>query len=193
MEPLLNDELQNIDVWLKCKKLSVNIKKTNYIIFKLRQKKFNSSICLSFGSKPLQQSNTTKFLGSILTIISLGNTISAMYVNKSIGIIFRSHFFLSSMIKLTFYNTLIYPYIVYCISAWSSTYVSNWNRIYYLQKRAEWAITNSDYRTHSAPLFSKLGILDTFQANTFEIAKFMFYYKNNLLPLLLLNPAFCIE
>ena len=112
---------------------------------------------------------------------------------KSIGVIFRSHFFLSSTIKLTFYNTLIYPYIVYCNSAWSSTYVSNWNRIYYMQKRAEWAITNSDYRTHSAPLFSKLGILDTFQANTFEIAKFMFYYKNNLLPLLLLNPAFCIN
>ena len=60
-----------------------------------------------------------------------------------------------------------------------------------MQKRAEWAITNSDYRTHSAPLFSKLGILDTFQANTFEIAKFMFYYKNNLLSLLLLDPAFC--
>ena len=85
LEPVLNDDLQNIDVWLKCNKLSVNIKKTNYIIFKLRQKKFNSSICLSFGSKPLQQSNTTKFLGSILTIISLGNTISAMYVNKSLN------------------------------------------------------------------------------------------------------------
>ena len=44
LEPVLNDELQNIDVWLKCNKLSVNIKKTNYIIFKLSQKKFNSSI-----------------------------------------------------------------------------------------------------------------------------------------------------
>ena len=39
LEPVLNDELQNIDVWQKCNKLSVNIKKTNYIIFKLKQKK----------------------------------------------------------------------------------------------------------------------------------------------------------
>ena len=84
-EPILNDELQNIDVWLKCNKLSVNINKTNYIIFKLRQKKFNSNICLSFGSKPLQQSSTTKFLGSILTITPVGNTISAMNVNKSLN------------------------------------------------------------------------------------------------------------
>ena len=32
LESVLNDELQNIDVWLKCNKLSVNIKKTNYVI-----------------------------------------------------------------------------------------------------------------------------------------------------------------
>ena len=63
LESVFNDELQNIDVWLKCNKLAVNIKKANYVIFKPRQKKFNSSICLSFGGKPLQQSNITKFLG----------------------------------------------------------------------------------------------------------------------------------
>ena len=50
-----------------------------------------------------------------------------------------------------------------------------------------WAITNSDCRAHSAPLFSKLGILDIFPVNTVEIANFMFYYKNNLLPQLLLD------
>ena len=103
------------------------------------------------------------------------------------GIIFRSRFFQSSTTKLTLYYTFIYLYIVCCSCASSSTYVSNLNRIYYLQKRAVRAITNSDYRAHSAPLFSKLGILDIFQVNTFEIAKFMFYYRNNLLPPLLLN------
>ena len=89
--------------------------------------------------------------------------------------------------QLALQKTLIYPYIIYWYCTWSSTYISNLNRIYYLQKRAVWAITNSDYQAHSAPLFSKLGILDIFHINTFEIAKFMFYYRNNLLPLLLLN------
>ena len=37
LESVLNDELQNIDVWQKCNKLSVNIKKTNYVNFKPRQ------------------------------------------------------------------------------------------------------------------------------------------------------------
>ena len=39
------------------------MKKTSYVIFKPRQKKFNSGISLSLGGKPLQQPNITKFLG----------------------------------------------------------------------------------------------------------------------------------
>ena len=87
--------------------------------------------------------------------------------------LFRSRFYLSSKTKLTLYYSLIYPYITYCNSTWSSTYVTNLNRIYCLQKRAVRAITNSDYRAHSAPLFSKLGIIRILainQINTFQIA-----------------------
>ena len=38
------------------------------------------------------------------------------------------------------------------------------------------------YRAYSAPLFSKWGILDNYQINTFQIAKFMYCYHNKLLP-----------
>ena len=102
-----------------------------------------------------------------------------MSVNKSLN---QSRFYLSCKTKLTLHYILIYPYIAYCNFTWSSTYVSNLNRIYYLQKQAVRAITNSEYRAHTAPLFSKLGILDIFQVNTLDTAKFMFRYHNNLLP-----------
>ena len=36
LESILNDELYNLDIWTKCNKLSVNIKKISYIIFKSR-------------------------------------------------------------------------------------------------------------------------------------------------------------
>ena len=104
-------------------------------------------------------------------------------ISKSIGMLFRSRFYLSSKTKLSLYYSLIYPYITNCNPAWSSSYVTNLNKIYFLQKRAVRTITNSEYRAHSAPLFSKLGILDIYQINTFQIAKFMYCYHNNLLPL----------
>ncbi len=51
-----------------------------------------------------------------------------------------------------------------------------------MMKRSVRAITNSDYREHFAPLFAKLAMLDIFQVNALQIAKFMFYYHNQLLP-----------
>ena len=66
LQSVLKEELQNFDVWLKCNKLSVNIKKTNYIIFKSRQKKLDYNFSLSFGNQSLKQNNVVKFLGVYL-------------------------------------------------------------------------------------------------------------------------------
>ena len=109
-------------------------------------------------------------------------------IAKSIGILSRTRLYLSCKTKLMLYYKLMYSYITYnCNSTSSSTYVSNLNRIYYLQKRAVRATTNSEDRAHTAPLFSKLEILDIFQVNTLHTAKCMFPYHNNLLPPLFRN------
>ena len=84
---------------------------------------------------PLVQAKMTKFLGVYVDehltwkhhIIFFCKQIS-----KSAVIISRSRFYLSSKTKLTLYYALIYPYITYCNSTWSSTYVSNLSRIFCL-------------------------------------------------------------
>ena len=165
LESVINNELKSIEVWLRCNKLSVNVKKTTYLIFKPWQKKCNHNFSISYGGKLLTQTNTTKFLGVYINEhLTWKDHISYLckQMSKSIGILFRSRFCLSSKTKLTLYYSLIYPHITYCNTIWSSTYVTNLNRIYCLQKRAVRAITNSDYKAHSAPLFSKLRILDIF-------------------------------
>ena len=228
LENVPNNELLNIDVWLRCNKFLINVQKTNYVIFSPSQRIVNHNFSLSFGGRPLTQSSVTKFLGVYLdehltwkyhinfvckqiaksvgilsrtdfylscktklmlyyTLIYPFHLTWKYHINfvckqiaKSVGILSRTHFYLSCKTKLMLYYTLIYPYITYFNSTCSSTYVSNLNRIYYLQKRAE-------YRAHTAPLFSKLKVLDIFQINTLDIAKFMFCYHNNLLPPLILN------
>ena len=62
---VLNNELLKVDVWLRCSKLSVNIKKT-YVTFSPSQRKLHHSFSLSFGGQPLIQSKATKFLGVYL-------------------------------------------------------------------------------------------------------------------------------
>ena len=47
---VLNEELIKIDSWMRSNKLSVNIKKTNNVVFKSAQKKASSDLPLSFNS-----------------------------------------------------------------------------------------------------------------------------------------------
>jgi hypothetical protein len=51
---VLNEAIQNIDLWMKTNKLSVNIDKTNYIIFQSKQKKI---------TQDLSRKQQVKFLG----------------------------------------------------------------------------------------------------------------------------------
>ena len=190
LESIMNAELENFDIWMKCNKLSVNVKKTNYVIFKSNRKKIADKVSLYLGSKTLEQKKTVKFLGVYLDEhLMWKDHISYVCkkISKSVGILYRSRFNLTLKNKLSLYYTLIYPYIIYCNLAWSSTYVSNLNGIFSLQKCAVRAITNADFRAPSTLLFLQLGILDIFKVNSLYIARFMFCYKNQMLPSILSN------
>ena len=63
----------------------------------------------------------------------------------------------------------------------SSTYCSNLNCIYLLQKRIVRLISTAHYLANTAPLFSKLKVLDIYSINSFSVVTFMYFYHHNLL------------
>ena len=83
---------------------------------------------------------------------------------------------------MTLYYSLVYPFLTYCNVAWSSTYCSNLNCIYLLQKCPLQLITKAHYLANTTPLFSQLKVLDIFSMNSFFVATFMYSYHHNLLP-----------
>ena len=78
-------------------------------------------------------------------------------------------------------------YFINCTTVWSSTYVTNLNRIFLLRRRAVRIITNSNFRAHSEPLFFHFYILDINNINSLYAAQFMFSYYHQLLPPLFLD------
>ena len=109
-------------------------------------------------------------------------TLVSKKISKSVGIIAKARFYLSSKTLLSLYYSLVYHYLTYCNVAWSSTYCSNLNCICLLQKRIVRLLAKADYLTNTASLFCQLRRLDIFSINSFSIAIFMYSYHRNFLP-----------
>ena len=104
----------------------------------------------------------------------------ASKISKSIGIIYKSSFYLSAL--RTLYYALIYPYIQYCIIIWGSTYPTCLYRINLLQKRVIRIINREAYDAPTDPIFKDLNILKLNDIYLLQLGIFMYKYQNNLLP-----------
>ena len=189
LQNTLNVELDNVTNWCQANRLSINIKKSKFMIFKPRQKKQNLDISITLTSHAIERVKDIVFLG----VISDENLTWKPHIahvsrkiSKSIGVIYKSSFCLSPSSLRTLYFSLIYPYLVYCISVWGSTYSSNLNRIFILQKKCIRIISKSSYDAHTEPLFKALRILKFADIYKFQVGKMMFLFRKGLLP-----SAFC--
>ena len=92
-------------------------------------------------------------------------------------------FFIPERILRTLYCTLVLPYINYGILIWGKACKTYLEKIHKLQKWAVRIISNSHYRSHSAPLFQKHNILNVYDSYKLELGVFMYQYVNGSLPI----------
>ena len=114
---ILNNELNRLSIWLGANRLSLNIKKTKFMVFKPSQKRSSVKIQLLINGHKLDQVKETIFLGVMLDEnLNWKSEIShvANKVSKSVGIIHKSSFYLSTKSLRTIYFSLVYPYFFYC-------------------------------------------------------------------------------
>ena len=194
LESLINTELKEISNWFKLNKLSLNIKKTNYMIFKNKHSnKPTINIDIKIDNTPIQQVETTKFLG-LLIDSNLSWTSHTQHVCKIVskynGIIRKVRPFLPPYSLKTLYNSLILPYLSYGAMIWADPNNSKLNSLFLLQKRVIRSCTNSLWLDHTDPLFLSLSTLKVLDIYKLQLASFMFQFHNNLLPADLLNEDF---
>ena len=183
MIALMNDELQKIAEWLQVNKFSINIKKTQYMIFSLKTTIItNNEVCIN--NNILERVYSAKFLGVIVDS-KLNWNEHIKYIKKKIsmgiGIISaaKKHFSLPTLKIL--YFSFIYPYYTYCVEVWGNACQTHLLSLIKLQKRIVRIISYSSYKAHTDPIFTKLHILKLHQVYKYSIFMFMFkYYKNEL-------------
>ena len=172
----MNSEMKNLSEWFIANKLSLNIKKSNYIIFTPRQKRQTLDLLLEINNHRLERVKETSFLGVILDeSLTWKSHISyvASKISKSIGIIYSSSFCLIRLTLRTLYFALVYPYLNYCVIIWGATYPSNLNRLLLLQKEVVRILSNASYDAHTSPLFKSKMILKFEDIYLLNLGKFI--------------------
>lgn len=187
----LNAELVKVSGWFASNKLKINLAKTSCMLFKTKNKNVNvADINIYMDHCQIPMVHSTKFLGVVLDDqLSWKGHINeiACKTSKVIGAINRLKKVVPRNILLSIYQSMILPYLSYCIVVWGSCASTHLNRITVLQKRAIRMITGSAPFSHTDPLFQKVNQLKVQDIYKLQIANFMFSYLHNLVPKFLEN------
>ena len=179
-ENVLNVELCKITNWLAANKLSLNVDKTKFMVFRSDKKKVVYPKLL-INNIEIERVDYFNFLG-----LQLNHNLNwnkhvnyvSLKISKISGILYRLRSEFPTYILKSIYNTLLLPHLTYCILSWGSQI----GKIHLLQKRAIRNVTKSAYNAHTEPLHKEQNILKVHDLYRLSILKFYFKLKNDNLP-----------
>lgn len=186
VEEVFNEELTHVCNWFNANKLSVNAKKTNFMLMGTAKNTHSAIVIdVKLNGSSLTRVTNTVFLGmhideNITWKCHIDHIISVC--SRNVGVINKLKNFLPEDALYSLYCTLILPYLNYGIMAWGSACVTYLSKLYRVQKKSLRIISNSYYRAETHPLLLRFNTLNVFDMYKLELGSFMFKYTNNLLP-----------
>ena len=180
----INYELEQISLWLKVNKLSLNVKKTHYMVF-TNKKSRTANLKISIDNQIIDEVCQTKFLGVMIdNKLTWKNHISYICgkISREIGMLIKARNYLNQTGLLSLYYSFTYPYLTYCSQIWGSTYKTNLRRLTILQNKAMRIICHVKLRESADPLYTRLGIIKFTDINPFLIGRFMHRCCNGKVP-----------
>ena len=183
LQSKVNEELRKLAIWFRANLLSLNVNKTNFIIF--GGKHYPKNMDINIDGNVLNRVECTKFLGVYIdSRLRWKDHIThvASKIAKSIGVINHCKFILPRPVLFLLYYTIIYPYLIYCNIVWGCAGITLLQKLKILQKRALRIITHSDRCAPSSKLFYDNNILKLGDIYILLRSQFMYKLKNHLLP-----------
>ncbi len=175
----VNKELKFVMKWLNANKLSLNIEKTNFILFHSMSIKVPSDINIKIGKKPINRVKFIKFLGVLLDEnISWKHHLNQLSkkLARICGMFFKIRNFVPLNTLLCLYNALFLSFLQYGITVWGSTCTTYIDPIFKLQKKVVRAISFESSNSHSSPIFKDLKILKL--SDVFHLKLLTFVYES---------------
>lgn len=151
---LITSEFGKIKQWFDKNKLSLNLRKTKFMIFD--NSKSRQSFQLKIENVEIERVYEMKFLGVIIDDkICLKSHIKYIQtkLSRSISILAKAKHILDCRSLYILYCSLVLPYLMYCVEVWGNTYQSALQSLFILQKRAIRIIHKTGYLEPTNSLF----------------------------------------
>ena len=137
LEQIMNKELEKLHEWLCINRLSLNITKTNFVIFHSINKP-KKHITILINKEAIDEVKHVKYLGVLIdSQLTFKYHIDELnkQVSRAIGILYKLRHFVTSKILCNVYYAIIYPFLLYGIMIWGNTSLTLLNPIHILQKK----------------------------------------------------------
>ena len=168
LEITVNNELQNLYNWLTANKLTLNIKKSNFVIFHPYQKRlaYQPKLCMFDNEKNKYVRLESKVYIKYLSVL-VDQNLSWKYhidsivtkISKNVGLIAKLRHSVPRPILLNIYKSLVHPYLTYGLAALGQACKTYLNKILILQKRALRLSYFTDWHEHAIPLLLEANVL----------------------------------
>ena len=178
-------ELPLLVQWFSSNKLSLNLSKTQYIVFTTSPQVRGIDFNFKIGDALITRVNKTKFLGVYIDDqLRWGCHIDhvSSKIRKSLGVLKKAGRLLSDDTLKTLYYTMVYPYFSYCNIVWGRASATLLKRLVSLQKRAIRIIAHEPSLAHTHDLFIKYKIIKFEYLYTYLLSIFIFKYVNRMFP-----------
>ena len=181
----LNDELHKLTEWLVANRLTLNLKKTHYVIFSSAKNNKHIYDDLIINNKVIDRVVSTKFLGVIIDAqLKFREHIAQIKgkIARGIGILCRAKKFFNIKTLTDLYYSFVHPYLSYCVEFWGNTNTTYINPLIKLQKRAVRIITGANQLCSTDGIFKMLKIIPLAKLHTLAVFLFLYKVVNTVVP-----------
>ena len=147
--------------WLNANRLSLNVDKTNCIIFHSPRTKLPPGNAIKTGNKHISKVTYVKGLGLLMDEHFSWNYHPCQLskkLSRICGILGKTRRYLTTDMMKFIYNSLLISFLKYGITVWGQTYEAHREPIFKLRKAIR-IISNQTSHSNSSPLFKDLQLL----------------------------------
>ena len=162
IESKLNSDLLYVSNWLKANKLTLNTKKTEFMLIASKRNLDQSptDLRIHLDDSIIKQVKQKTTLG-----VTIDNELKwtehvkeqCKKISSAIALLRKAKQHVPYNDLISMYNSLVAPYFTYCSTVWNDGNETNLEMLYKMQKRAARTITGFNYETRSKTIFQILG------------------------------------